>query len=141
MAAGVSGSAGWRWDCSCEGDLLHVLGGGGHQALTLDPYEASEPGVAMAKELFGVGEGALHGLLSTSVDALAPVGQTTGIRALARILPDVAGQGSLRLAVRGAVGGEHGHTHDTARGRSSPQGTRYVLGAGWGSRSKLRCLG
>ena len=46
-----------------EGDFLHILDGGGHQALAAHPDQSAEAGIAMAEELLGVGEGALHGFL------------------------------------------------------------------------------
>lgn len=85
-----------------EGDLVHVLRGGGHQALTLDPNQAAKASVAMAEERLGVGEAALHRLLAPRMDALAPIGAAAGVRALARLMPDMAGQGSFGLAARGA---------------------------------------
>lgn len=51
-----------------QGDLLHVLGGCGQEALAGHADEAAEAGVAVAEQLFGVGEGALHRLLAPLVD-------------------------------------------------------------------------
>ena len=53
--------------------------------------ETAEARIAMAVELFSVGEGAFDSLLTPLVDALAPRGQPMGIGALARICPDMTG--------------------------------------------------
>ena len=51
-----------------ECDFLDVLSGGGEQALGLNGGKTAEPGVAMAKELLGVGKGALDGLLASFIE-------------------------------------------------------------------------
>ena len=62
-----------------KGDFLDILGGGCQEALAGDFDQASELGIAMAKELLGIGKGALDGLLSALVDGLAPRGQAVPI--------------------------------------------------------------
>src|SRR5271170_828357 len=74
-----------------QGDLLEVLRGGGQQALLLHFAEAAHPGVAVSVQLFGIGEAALHGLLSAFVDALADPLQAMGVDALAARLPHMPG--------------------------------------------------
>ena len=68
--------------------------GCGEQALTSDLFQASEPCIAMAEELLGVGEGAFDRLLSSLVNGLAPGGQAALVGFFAQVLPDMAGQGS-----------------------------------------------
>jgi hypothetical protein len=87
-----------------ESDFLDVLRGGGEQALAGDGEKPPEPGVAMAVKLFGVGEGALHGLLAALVDPLAPGSEAMGIDAFARSRPDMAGDQAGGVAARGARG-------------------------------------
>lgn len=51
------GSCGLLWGGpQCHRDFLDVLGGCGEEGLGLDLGEGSEAGVAVAEELFGVGE-------------------------------------------------------------------------------------
>lgn len=45
----------------------------------------------MAMQLFGVGEAALHRLLSSLIKPMARIGHTAGIDAILGVLPDVAG--------------------------------------------------
>jgi hypothetical protein len=85
-----------------EGDFLHILGCGGHQALATRPDESAEAGIAVAEELLGVGEGALHGFLTARIDQLAPNGQAVGVGAVAGVLPNMPGNGAFGLGVRGA---------------------------------------
>jgi len=51
----------------CEGDFLDILGCGGEQALYCDSGEASKAGISVTVELFGIGKGAFHRLLSSLV--------------------------------------------------------------------------
>src|SRR5690606_37759527 len=97
--------AGWLWCfCECHGDLLDVLGGGGEQALHLYAPQTSEPGIAMAVQLFGIGKGALHGFLAALVDGLALGGEPMRIGSVARLLPDMARNRALGLGIGGARG-------------------------------------
>ena len=103
----------WRRDWrrrQRQGDFFDVLGGGGEQALASDGEQSAEAGVAVAVELFGVGEGALDGFLAASVDALAPRREAMGVGALAGValgalVGEIALHGrSARDAVRPALG-------------------------------------
>lgn len=95
----------WLW-CSGHGhgDLLDLLGGCGGQALHLNAPQTSEPGIAMAMKLFGIGKGALHGFLAPLVNGLALWGEPIGIGPFARFLPDMARNGALTLGIGGARG-------------------------------------
>jgi hypothetical protein len=62
-----------------RGDLLDVLGGGGHEALACDADQSSELGIAVAMKLLGVGEGPFDSLFSAFVDCLSPRLQAIGI--------------------------------------------------------------
>jgi hypothetical protein len=73
-----------------ESHLFDVLGGGGKQALASDGNKASEAGIAMPVELFGIGEGALDGLFPALVDALTPRRQPMSISPLTGVGPDMA---------------------------------------------------
>lgn len=92
----------------CQGDFLDVLCGGGEQALGCDGGQAPEAGISMSMKLLGVGEGTFDGFLSPLVDGLTPIGQAVGVGSLAGVLPDMAGNPRVALAleVRDASNGQ-----------------------------------
>lgn len=96
MVSSPSRSGGFR-ERYC--DLLDVLGSGRQQTLPCEIVEAAQAGIAVAVELLGVGEGALHRLLSSFVDGLAPRCLSMAVGALSGALPDMTGDGPLRLGV------------------------------------------
>ena len=83
-----------------EGYFLDILGCCGKKTLSFDTDEVSEPCVTMSVELFGVGEGALDGFLSSLVDFLAIRREAVFVDGIAGILPEVAVK--LALVVLGA---------------------------------------
>ncbi len=52
--------------------------------------------------MLGVGERSLHRFLALLVDKFAPGRQSVGVASLARVLPDMAGDGALGFGVAGA---------------------------------------
>lgn len=90
-----------------SGYFLHVLGGGGKQALPGDPDDAAEPGISVPVKLFGIGEGSFDGFLAAFVDRFPPRRQAMSLDAVAGILPDVAIDHALVISSIGA-GGEQG---------------------------------
>ncbi len=55
-----------------------------------------------AEEMLGGGERSLHRFLALLVDKFAPGRQSVGVASLARVLPDMAGDGALGFGVAGA---------------------------------------
>ena len=86
----LSGGAELRGSDHFECYFLDILGGGGKKTLSFDTDEASEPRISMSVELFGVGEGALDGFLSSLVDFLAVRRETVFVDGIAVVLPKVA---------------------------------------------------
>ena len=85
-----------------EGYFLDILGCCGKKTLSFDTDEVSEPCVTMSVELFGVGEGALDGFLSSLVDFLAVRRETVFVGGVACVLPDVAVDFALVVSRAGA---------------------------------------
>jgi hypothetical protein len=85
-----------------ESDLLDVLRGGSEQALAGDGEEASEAGVAVTVELFGVSEGTFDGLFPALVDALAPRGEPMDVDTFTCVSPDMADDQPGSVATRRA---------------------------------------
>lgn len=83
-------------------DLFHILAGGGQQALLGDLADPAQPRVAMAVELFGIGEASFDGFFSSFVDPFSFRREAVIMDLLFMFLPYVAGDDLYMVTTLGA---------------------------------------